>query len=454
MKTYDLAIIGSGPGGYVAGLYASRHKLRTCVIEETSVGGTCLNRGCIPAKSLINAASAYSAVKSAGTFGINVDGCRIDFAAMLKRKEDTVLRLRTGIETLFRANKIDLVRGRGRLSGVDTIRIGGADPVKASAIIIATGSRAATPANLNVDERSILSSDGILSLRQVPPSLTVIGGGAIGCEFASLYNELGSKVAIVELTDRLLPAFSREASNKIGQIFRKRGIDVRTSVKVERSTIEGAVKLTLSDGTSILADIALVSTGREPAIDGLGLAELGIGTHLGRIKVDEHLRTAAANIYAIGDCVAGPQLAHKASYDAILACDNILGKARAVDYSTIPNCVWTDPEVASVGLSEEDARAAHPDAKVATFPYLASGKAYIEGKPEGYAKIVGTAAGAILGVEILGAGACELINEAALAKASRVSIADWSRVVHAHPTLSEIVQEAARVFCGTPIHSI
>lgn len=454
MKTYDLAILGSGPGGYVAGLYASRHNLRVCVIEESSVGGTCLNKGCIPTKSLINAASVYTTARNAAAFGISTGTCSVDYAAVLKRKDDTVLRLRTGIETLFRANKIDLLKGRGKIVATDTIEVSGAGTIKAASIIIATGSRPASLPCLAIDESIVLSSDGILSIDHIPASLAVVGGGVIGCEFASLFNALGSRITIIEAVDRLLPMVSREGSKKVEQIFRKRGIDIHTSTTVTGASGSGPARLSLSGQKTVDAERILVSVGRSPAIDGIGLAELGIATGKGRVVVDNRLRTNVPNIYAIGDCVPGPQLAHKASYDAIIACDTILGKEREADYSAVPNCIWTDPEVAAVGLTEEDARAAHPGAKVARFPYLASGKAFIEGKSEGYLKIVGTPDGTILGVEIVGSHACELINEASLAMASRLGIREWANVVHGHPTVSEIFQEAARTFCGTPIHSI
>ena len=453
MKTYDLAIIGSGPGGYVAALYASRHKLKTCVIEQDLIGGTCLNRGCIPTKSLLNSASILSIIKSASVHGIDVDGYRVNFAKMMARKDEVVLRLRTGIETLFRGNSIDLVKGRGVLAGPDTIDVEGSDPVKAEHIIIAAGSKIAHLPNLPIDEKDILSSDGILNIKTIPRSIVVVGGGAVGSEFACLFSALGSAVTVVELMDRLLPGQSREASKKLELIFKKYGINVITCAKVEAVAKSGSLAVTLSTGETITCDKVLVSAGRVANTESLGLEKAGISVKDGKVSVDEYLR-AAGTIYAIGDCVSGPQLAHKASYDGMLACDNIKGPLRRADYSAIPNCIWTDPEVASVGLTEEDAKAKYPDVKIAKFPYLASGKAYLEGKTEGFVKITGTQTGNILGVEIVGKDACNLIGEAAVAKVAGMKIQEWSRVVHGHPTLSEILQEAAHVFCGTPIHSV
>lgn len=439
MKSYDLLIIGSGPGGYVAGLYASRHKLKTCVVEKDLVGGACLNRGCIPTKTLLYSASILSKIKESKQYGIEVDGFKIDFPAIAARKDTVVTRLRTGIETLFKGNKIDLIRGTARLTGSNTVTVNDED-VTASSIIIATGSKPVSIPGITIDETRICSSDGILNIKEIPKNIVIVGGGVIGCEFAGLFNALGSKVTITELLDRILPTQSKEVSRKMEAILKKRGVVINTSTKLESVPEE--------------ADKVLISVGRKPNIEGLSLEECGIKIENGRIAVDETLKTSLKNIYAIGDCVAGPQLAHKASYDAMAAVDNILGKRMAVDYSAVPNCIWTDPEIASVGLTEEEAKEKHPDAKIAKFPYLASGKAYLMGKPEGFIKLIGNAKGDILGVEIFGEGACDLIGEAVLAKSSGINIKEWCHVVHGHPTLSEIFQEASHIFCGTPIHSV
>lgn len=455
MSNYDLAIIGSGPGGYVAAIYASRHKLKTCVVEKDFVGGTCLNKGCIPTKSLLNSASIVSTIKESSVYGVNVSGYTIDFDKIVSRKDDIVLRLRAGVETLLRGNKIDLIRGCAEISGPDTIKVDGAENIAAKNIIIASGSVSSELPNIRIDETDVLSSDGILGLKVVPKSLVIIGGGAIGCEFASLYNTLGSKVTIIEFTDRLIPAQSREASKKLEMSFRKRGIEVMTSCSAESVAKDNVLKVLLSQGRIIEAEKVLVSVGRKANTDSLGdLKSIGIALDKGKIAVDGHLRTGVENIFAIGDCVSGPLLAHKASYDGIIAVDNILGDTRSPDYSNVPNCIWTDPEIASVGMCEEEAKTKYPDAKVAKFPYLGSGKAYLMGKPDGFAKIIGDKDGRILGVEMLGAGACELIAEAALAKTVGLNIKDWSRVVHGHPTLSEILQETTHVFCKTPIHGL
>lgn len=456
MTSCDLAIIGSGPGGYVAALYAARHGMRVCVIEKGEIGGTCLNRGCIPTKSFLNAASFITDVPRARASGIDIEGCRADFPRLLARKNEVVQRLRNGIETLFRSAKIDLIRGTASLSSPGVIAVNGTDAVRAKDIIIAAGSGPTALPGIAFDGTSILSSDAILDIAGVPRSLIIIGGGVIGCEFACIFNALGAAVTIIELTDRLIPTQSKEASRRLEQAFKKRGIVCRTSTAVSAVTAssDGSDAAVTTASGPFAAEKVLVSIGRSPHTTGLGLADAGVKTEGGRIMVDEELRTTAPHIYAIGDCVIGPQLAHKASYDGILACDNILGRVRKVDYSVIPSCIWTDPQIASVGLTEDDARARLTDIKIAKFPFLASGKAYLAGQADGFVKIIGDSAGAIIGVEIVGPDACELINEAVLAKTARIPIAEWSRSVHGHPTLSEALQEAAHVFCGTGIHSV
>lgn len=453
MKSYDIVIIGSGPGGYVAALHASNHKLNVCVVEKDLLGGTCLNRGCIPTKALLYSASILSKIKESKEYGIETDGFKVNFPAIAARKDAVVNRLRAGIETLFRARKIDLLKGAAKIIGADTVSVNG-DTLNAKSIIIATGSRPISIPGIESDEVDICSSDGILKIKELPKSIGIVGGGVIGCEFASLFNAFGAKVFIVELLDRILTTQSKEVSRKMETIFKKRGVSIHTAAKLESITKEGSLSLKISSGNVIEVEKALISVGRISNTEGIGLEDLGIKTENGRILVDENLRTSVKSIYAIGDCVKGPLLAHKASYDGILAVDNILGKTNAIDYAGVPNCVWTDPEVASVGLTEDEAFLKYPDIKIAKFPYLASGKAYLMGRSEGFIKIAGDSKGNIIGVEILGEEACDLIGEASLAKSIGVNIKDWANVVHGHPTLSEIFQEAAHIFCGTPIHSI
>jgi len=445
-KIYDLVIIGSGPGGHVAALYASRHKLSVCVIEKELTGGTCLNKGCIPTKALLQSASILSKIKNSKEFGIEVNDFKVDFSAVVSRKDIIVSRLRAGIEALLKANHIDLIKGAARLKAGGAVTVNGQD-INARSIIIAVGSRPFGLPGIKMDEIDICSSDGVLNFKELPGSIAIVGGGVIGCEFASLFNSLGSKVFIVELMDRILPTQSREVSKKMELLLKKRGVDIYTSTKLGSVVKDGGVKLELAGGQTIAAQKALISVGRSPNTGELGLEETGVGLEKGKILVDKGLRTSVKNIYAIGDCVSGPLLAHKASYDGIVAVDNILGVPREADYSNIPNCVWTDPEVASVGLTEEEAKAKYPDARSVKFSYLASGKAAVIGKTEGFIKLIGDTSGKILGIEIFGEEACDLIGEGVLARDKGVSIKDLGRVVHGHPTLSEIYQGAAEAWC-------
>ncbi|MFA6142439.1 MAG: dihydrolipoyl dehydrogenase [Candidatus Omnitrophota bacterium] len=455
MRSYDLAIIGSGPGGYVSGLYASRNELKVCVIEKDLVGGTCLNKGCIPTKSLINSASIFGRLKDAQNYGVDIDGYHVNFQRMMLRKDEVVTRLRAGIETLFKANKIDLIRQNASLKNHNTISLSGSEDIEAKYIVIAAGSKPAKLAGTIVSgEAGVMSSDEALSMKELPKSITIVGGGVIGCEFASLFNLLGVNVAIVEFMDRLIPGQSREASKKLEVIFKKRGIGIFLSSKVEGITGKDPIKISVSGGKLLESEKVLISVGRQSATEGLGLENAGVKVENGKIVVDEYLRANSDNTYAIGDCISGPLLAHKASYDGMLACDNILGKKRMRDYSNVPNCIWTDPEISSVGLTEEEARKRYPDLKIAKFPYLASGKAYLRGSVEGYIKLMGDPEGNIAGVEIMGEGACDLIGEATLARTAGVKIDEWSHVVHGHPTLSEIFHEATHIFAGTPIHGL
>jgi len=454
MKTYDLAIIGSGPGGYVAALYASNHAMNVCVIEKTLIGGTCLNRGCIPTKVMVHAAHLIRALKEASAYGVNAEFRSLDSDILMKKRDDVVSKLRAGIETLFRARKIDLIKGSATFKDPTTISVDPYGEIAAKQTIIAAGSKPLPLPSIACDEKDVLSSDGILGLKNLPKSLIIIGGGVVGCEFASVYNALGVKVTIIELLDRIVPTLSREASKKLEMVLKKRGVGIHTATRVSSISHDPALGVVCEGDKRFDAEKVLVCVGRAADIDGLGLSNAGIRTERGRIVTDDFLRTNLPHVYAIGDCVDGPQLAHKASYDGILACDNILGKSRRKDYTCIPQCVYTDPEVASVGMIEEEAKAKDPQAKTAKFPYLGSGKAYLIGRSEGYIKITGNAAGDLLGVEILGEGACDLIGEAALAVKEKISVERLAGVVHGHPTLSEIFQEAAHIFCGTPIHGV
>ncbi len=454
MKHYDLAILGAGPGGYTSAIYASRLGLTVCLVEKDLLGGTCLNRGCIPTKVMLNAAKLLGSVRDSSAYGIAVKDCQFLPEQLFRKMDEVVLKLRSGVSSLLKANKVDLIKGRGRLKAKGVIDLGG-DEIGARTIIIATGSSPRTLEGLGFDGINILSSEDVLAMRKIPKSLLVVGGGAIGCEFSQFYSAVGVRVAIVEFMETLLPNLGREIGRKMEALFKKRGIEVHTSTKVERVDVrEGVCEATLSDSSAVESEAVLVSVGRAFNSNDLGLEALGIAIDRGRIVVDEYLETNAKGVYAIGDVIGGPMLAHAASYEGMLVCDTIAGKRKKVSFSSIPNCIYTDPEIATCGLQEEEARKAFPDCKVAKFPYLASSKAHVLGKTEGFIKIIGDARGRVLGIEIFGEDACNLIGEASLAVALGADVEGIAGAVHGHPTLSEIFGEAGHLFLGKAIHTL
>jgi len=455
LEQYDIGIIGAGPGGYVAALYAARLGKSVAVCEKESVGGVCLNKGCIPTKTLLASTDLIDAVKNSGSFGIDVPSYTVRFDAIKRRKEEVVQKLRRGIEELFKARKITLITGAAALTDARTIDVAGRR-IALKDIIIATGSRPAEISAFRFNHRTILSSDDILEASDVPESLIVIGGGAIGCEFAALYTTLGSKVTILEMMDEIVPGMDRETAKRLHLILNRKGIQVLTRTKVERlAEKEGAISAVLSSGKELSSGKALVCVGRTPNYESIGLETVGIRTEKGKILVDGHMRTNIDGVYAIGDVVGKYLLAHVASAEGVIAARNICGEQKAMDYTSVPNCLYTSPEVAGVGMTEEQAKSSGVDYKVARFSFAALGKASAAGKTEGYVKIIGDRANSrILGVHILGADATNLIAEATLAIRKGFTIAEVSETIHAHPTLSEGLMEAAHVFEERGIHSL
>ncbi len=454
MQNYDLAVIGAGPGGYVSAIYASRLGMKTCLIEKDSVGGTCLNHGCIPTKVMLNCAAAIKSINAFRAYGVEVAGYNFAQEKLFSKREEVVTRLRSGIMSLLAANKVVLIKGAGRIKSQGLIDIAGA-LVGAKNIIIAAGSSPMDLPGMKFDDARILSSEGILRLKSIPKSIIIVGGGVIGCEFATFYNTVGSKVYIIELMDRLLPTMDRELGKRLEVILKKRGIDIHTSVRVGSMNNSGDMVLSeLQDGHSIKSETALICVGRRPNTAGLGLEELGISLDKGRIVVNEFLETGVKGVFAIGDCINGPMLAHAASYEGTVVCDNIAGKKRRVDYNLIPSCIFTEPEIAACGLTEDEAKKLDPDSKAVKFPYMASSKAQVINSADGFIKMVGAKDGRLLGIEIMGHNACDLIGEASLAIAMKANIEDIANAVHAHPTLSEIFGDASHLFLGKPIHTI
>jgi dihydrolipoamide dehydrogenase len=455
--SYDLVVIGTGPGGYVCAIRAAQLGLKTAVVEKrATLGGTCLNIGCIPSKALLHASELFEeAGHSFAGMGIGVGAPQLDLAAMMAFKTKAVDGNVKGVDFLMKKNKIDVLRGTGRIAGAGKVEVTGADgatqTVDTRAIVIATGSDVARLPGVAVDEQRIVSSTGALELPSVPKKLLVIGAGVIGLELGSVWRRLGAEVEVVEFLDRILPGMDNELARQSQRLFEKQGIAFRLGTKVTGVDTSGN-RLAVSvepaaggDAASIETDIVLVAIGRTPFTEGLGLEEAGVEMDgRGRVVVDAHWQTNVPGIYAIGDVIAGPMLAHKAEDEGMAAAERIAGKAGHVNYEVIPAVVYTMPEIASVGRSEEELKQAGTAYKAGKFPFTANGRAKANGQTDGFVKILADAeTDRVLGVHIVGADAGNMIAEAAVAMEFGASSEDIARTCHAHPTLTEAVKEAA-----------
>ncbi len=456
----DLCIIGGGPGGYVAAIRAAQMGKTVCLVEKDEVGGTCLNRGCIPTKALTSTAELLARIKRAGSFGIKVDNVEVDFPGMMKRKDQTVARLVKGIHFLLQKNKVQLLSGVGKIKGPGHVEVALADgtiqEVRAEDVIIATGAEPVVFPAFGYDGELVITSDEALQLDAIPEHIIIVGGGVIGCEFASIFATLGSQVTIVEMLPRLLPMADEEISKQLTQSLRRLRVQMHTGVKVARVDKSGGLKVILDTGEELQGDKMLVSVGRRVNTEGLGLELVGINTNAKReIVVDAKMATNAPGFWAIGDVTDCPlKLAHVASFQGLVAVSNIVGETCTMDYSAVPNCVFTQPEVAWVGLSESEAAAQGYEVQVGKFPFLASGKALAMGENEGMVKIIADKEGGdLLGVHIIGPHASDLIAEPTLAMSIGLSLEEFVTAVRAHPTLPEAVMEAAEAALGRPIHS-
>jgi dihydrolipoamide dehydrogenase len=463
---YDVAILGSGPGGYVAALRAGQLGLSTLLVEKDPFfGGTCLHVGCIPSKAFLYTAELIDRIRHAREHGIVVESIRLDWAAMLKRKEKVVKKLAAGISLLLRNNRVVSVQGVGKLAGPGILEVAtpeGPRRFQARNIVVATGSAPRALPGIPIDGEAILTNTEMLSLPARPERVAIIGAGAVGAEFASMFSSFGSKVVLIELLPRVLPLEDEEVSDTVLRSFRKRGIEVLTSTRVETAAAsEGgiALGLRLSDDSAgeRVADKVLVAVGRAPRTEGIGLETVGIEVDKskgGTIPVDRFMETKAKGVFAIGDVVATQQLAHVASAEALLAIEKIAGKpVQPLNYDHIPNATYCAPEVASVGLSEARARANGYEVRIGKFPFAASSKASILGENEGFVKVVSEASyDELLGVHIVGPHATDLIAEAVVALTHEATAESLMKSVHAHPTLSEAVMEAAHGAFERPIH--
>jgi len=459
IKNADLAILGGGPGGYVAAIRASKLGVKTIVIEKEFLGGACLNWGCIPTKALYHTAEKIEDIQKSEVFGINVQGYSLDFTKAMDRKNKVVSAQRQGLAFHFKKNNIELVKGTGKLLSANKIEVslenGNRAEVNAKNIIIATGSFAGSVPPFILDGDGIIDNVGILSLNEIPGSLLVVGGGVVGCEFANIFASFGSKVTIIEILPRILSTEDVDVSKVISKAFAKKGIRVLTDTTAEevKKTGKGFI-CRLKGGEEIAADKILVSVGRKPVSLGIGLENAGVKTdERGFIKVDSHLTTNIGSIYAVGDVIGSLQLAHVAAEEGKIAAENISGKNREMDYRVIPWAVFTSPEIGTVGLNEEQARANGYNVCFGLFPFANSGKAYITGETEGFIKIITDEdSGEILGAQAVGPRCSDLIHEVAVAMKGEMVIDNLAETVHSHPTLSEAVMEAAEDCFGLATH--
>ncbi|WP_327120194.1 dihydrolipoyl dehydrogenase [Nocardia sp. NBC_01730] len=476
MPEFDLLVVGGGPGGYVAAIRAAQRGLSVGLVEKERPGGVCLNWGCIPTKAMLRSAEVFHTVSAAADYGVYADNIRFDFATVRQRKDGIVKELTDGVAGLLAANGVTVIEGHARFTGPTTVDVHEVGPspvgpdgpryaaapttpirqVTARDVIIATGS---VPARLPVpgaDLPGVITSDGAFGLTTVPDRLVIVGGSAVGAEWASLFGTFGSEVTLVEMQDRLVPAEDSDIGAALGRSFAKRGITVLTGSTVASITHDEALRVTVEGphARTLDADVVLVGVGRRPNTADLGLNLAGVGTdERGFIPVDEQLRTGVDHVYAIGDVTGRALLAHVASHQGLTAADVIAGQDSRIDYTAIPAATFTHPEIASVGLTEAAARSAGHQVITARFPFAALGRAKTFGDTEGFVKIVaGQRHGEVLGVHIIGPSASDLITEGALAITLEATLDELAETIHAHPTLGEIGMEAALSALGLPVH--
>jgi len=458
----DVCVIGTGPGGYVAAIRGAQLGLKVAVVEREELGGVCLNRGCIPTKAMLRSADLLTTFMHSADFGILAENVRVDYAKVLARKDKVVKQLVGGVASLLESNGVQVIRGSGRLVERGKVVITGANEATISAkdVIIATGSEPASLPIKGASGSGVIDSDGALELREVPQSMLVIGGGAVGAEWANIFGAFGSQVTLVEMLPTLLPLEDEDMGRALARSLSRRGITVHTDAKLEEISDGDDGKkvgtLTLKDGKQerVAADMVLIGVGRKPNTEGLGLDDVGVKTNRrGFIEIDDQLRTSVPNVYAIGDVSGKQLLAHLASHQGITAMETIAGQDKTMDYKAVPSCTFTHPEVATVGLSEREARDKGYDVRVGKFPLAASGRAMTYGDTDGLVKVVADAKyGELLGVHIIGPSASDMIPEAVLGIRLEATLEDITGTIHAHPTMAESVMEAAWAASGAALH--
>jgi len=459
---FDLIVIGGGPGGYVAAIRASQLGLKTAVVERENLGGICLNWGCIPTKALLKSAEVFEYLNHASDYGFSVQNIGVDFPGVITRSRNVADGMSKGVQFLFRKNKIEHIKGTAKLTPDKKVEVTDPNGAKsyftAPNVIIATGGRARQLPGFECDDRLIIEYRRALTLPHQPKSMLVMGSGAIGSEFAYFYNALGTKVTLVEYLDRILPLEDAEVSKTMQKLFQNKGIDVRPSSKVVSvKKNANSVTATIESGgktTELEADILLSAVGVVANIENIGLESLGIQVENGKIKTDDYYATNVPGFYAIGDCTKGPALAHVASAEGIICVEKIAGHhPQPMDYNNIPNCTYCQPEVASVGYTEEQAKAQGYEVSIGKFPFSASGKASAAGKKDGFIKlIIDKKYGEVLGAHMVGAGVTDMIAEIVVARKLETTVREIVHSVHPHPTMSEAVMEAAAAAVGEVIH--
>ncbi|MCH7855748.1 MAG: dihydrolipoyl dehydrogenase [Gemmatimonadetes bacterium] len=463
-KDFDVLIIGGGPGGYVAAIRAAQLGLNVACVEADKLGGVCLNIGCIPTKALLTSAALVNEIKTAGAHGITFAEANVDLGPAQERSRAIAEQLSKGVSHLFKKNKITHIQGRGRLLAGGGVEVeaadGGRQAYSAAHVILATGSRPRDIPVLPIDEDRIWSSTGALLQSKAPETLAVVGAGAVGMEFADVYNAYGTKVTVIEALDRILPLEDADSSDVVERSFKKRGMDFHTGALVESADVtKKSVKLVFKDKKgqqqTLKVQNVLSAVGRVPNTNDLGLDDAGVALDdQGFFVVDEYMRTSATGVYAVGDCAGNQLLAHKAMHEGVICVEAIAGQAHGtVDYQNVPNCTYCNPEVASVGLTEEEAREQGLEIDIGKFPWVANGRALAAGHSEGFVKVIrGAQYSEILGAHIVGAHATELIGEFVVGRHLESTVEEMDRAMHPHPTLSEAIAEGALSALGRAIH--
>ncbi|HEX2441730.1 MAG TPA: dihydrolipoyl dehydrogenase [Methylomirabilota bacterium] len=456
-RKFDVVVVGSGPGGYVSAIRCAQLGLSVAVIEDDRPGGVCLNWGCIPTKALLRNAEVLHLVQSAERFGIKADNVRADYAEAIKRSRGVADRMAKGVEFLFRKNKITLVPGTGRLTSKSTVEVKGAsgtETLEGGAIILATGSQPKALPGVTIDDKLVISSNGAVRNETRPGSVVVIGAGAVGMEFADVYASYGTQVTVLEALDRVLPVEDAEASALVARLFGRRGITIKTGVKVSAVKPGGAGAVVETSDGQVEAEQVLMAVGRGARTAGVGLEAVGVQLERGFVKVSPTMETSVKGIYSIGDMAGPPLLAHKAMAEGVVAAEAIAGRSpRPVDYANVPACTYCRPQVASIGATEAKAKESGREVMVGKFPFTANGKAVALGETDGFVKVVADkGTGEILGVHIVGPEATEIIHEFAVGRTLEATVEEIMHTIHAHPTLSEAALEATLAALGQAIH--